>query len=144
MINGVLLTPLKIIKTESGDVLHSIKSSSQGFNGFGEAYFSEVKPNAIKGWKMHNIMTLNISVPIGKIRFVLFDERSSSDKKFQEVIISKENYFRLTVPPRVWLAFQGLSKSNSLLLNVANVAHDPKESVIKDLHEINFDWSNKK
>lgn len=141
MINGILLTPLDIIETSSGDILHSMKSNDPGYSGFGEAYFSEIHPNAIKGWKLHQIMTLNITVPIGKIKFVLFDDRNNSTGKFQEVIISKDNYVRLTVPPKIWLAFQGLSNSNSLLLNVADIPHNQNESVSKDLDQINFDWS---
>ena len=72
MINGVLITPLKIIETSGGNVLHSLKDTDSGFNGFGEAYFSEIEPKAIKAWKLHKKMTLNISVPIGKIKFVLY------------------------------------------------------------------------
>ena len=86
-------------------------------------------------------MTLNITVPIGKIRFVLYDDRNDSTGVFQELVISRKNYIRLTVPPNIWVAFQGLSNSNSLLLNVADIPHNPTESISKDLNQINFDWS---
>ena len=141
MANGVLITPLKIIETKGGNVLHSLKDKDTGFNGFGEAYFSEIQPGAIKAWKLHKDMTLNITVPIGIVRFVLFDERDKSTNEFQELTISRQNYVRLTVPPMIWVGFQGLSDASSLLLNIADIPHNPNESIRKDLNEIYFDWS---
>ena len=52
-IDGVLLTPLKVIDVPGGDVLHGMKSSDSGYLDFGEAYFSEVEPGAVKAWKRH-------------------------------------------------------------------------------------------
>ena len=48
-INGVNITPLSIIDTKGGDVLHAMKMSDHGYSGFGEAYFSTIEPQAIKG-----------------------------------------------------------------------------------------------
>ena len=141
MINDVLITPLKIIETHGGNVMHSLKNDELGFRGFGEAYFSEVHSNAIKAWKLHQDMTLNITIPMGKVRFVLYDDRDKKNKKFQELIISRKNYVRLTVPPKIWFGFQGVSNKNSLLLNIADIPHDPEETIRKDLNEIYFDWS---
>ena len=141
MINGVITTPLDVIDTPDGNVMHVIKESSTGYVGFGEAYFSQVNNGAIKAWKRHKEMTLNLTVPVGKIRFVLFDDRDASSNQFQEFIISKENYYRLTVPPMIWMGFQGLSGSGSILLNIANIEHSPEETDQKELDEINFDWS---
>ena len=74
-IDGVILTSLGIIEVEGGNVLHAMKQEDNGFNGFGEAYFSTAEHKVIKGWKRHFEMTLNIVVPIGHIRFVLYDDR---------------------------------------------------------------------
>ncbi len=131
VIDQVVLTPLRIIPGDSGDVMHAIKMQESSFHGFGEAYFSTVDKNAVKGWKKHHKMILNLVVPTGAIRFVLYDDRpdSRSYKSFQETILSKENYQRLTVPPGVWMAFQGLSDGLNMLLNVASIPHDPLESL---------------
>ena len=43
MIEGVIFTPLSIIDTEGGDVLHAMKSGDPGFFGFGESYFSTIE-----------------------------------------------------------------------------------------------------
>jgi dTDP-4-dehydrorhamnose 3,5-epimerase len=55
--------------------------------------------------------------------------------------MSRENYFRLTIPPMIWVGFQGLSNRNSMLLNIANLMHDPLEVDKKNINEIEFDWS---
>ena len=140
--NELIITPLDIIKVNKGDVMHAMKSDDPGFSGFGEAYFSVVSYNAIKAWKRHHEMTLNLVVPVGKIRFVLFDDRKVSNTQFQEVIISKDNYCRLTVPPMVWIGFQGLSDNGSMLLNIADIEHNPHEVDKKNIDQIEFNWSN--
>ena len=92
MIDGVIFTPLPIIDTDGGDVLHVMKANDPCFSSFGEAYFSNVEPNAIKGWKLHREMVLNLVVPVGAVKFVILDDREVSNTQFQEVIISKDNY----------------------------------------------------
>ena len=141
-IDGVLLNPLKVIDTVGGSVLHGMKKGDLGYSSFGEAYFSLVKKHAIKGWKRHRKMTLNLIVPVGIIRFVIYDDRlqSSTFKKYQEFILSKSNYHRLTVPPMVWMAFQGKGDDINMLLNIANLQHDPKEADQKSVDEISFNW----
>ena len=143
-INGVNISPLSIIDTKGGDVLHAMKMSDHGYSGFGEAYFSTIEPQAIKGWKRHKQMVLNLVVPVGTVRFILFDDRDNQDNvnHFQEVTLSIENgYSRLTIPPMIWVGFQGLGLQTSLVLNIANIEHLPEEVERKELAEIKFNWS---
>ena len=130
-------TPLKRIPLEPGDVLHALKQSDDSFQGFGEAYFSIVHHTAIKGWKCHTRMLMNLIVPAGDVKFVFYNDL---DKSFTELIIGDSNYQRLTVHPNVWFAFQGLSLSPSIVLNIANILHDPNESLRKNLADFNYDW----
>ena len=140
MIKDVILTKEKIIKVDSGDVMHAMKNSSRGFLDFGEAYFSSIKGNSIKAWKKHQKMTLNLIVPYGKVCFVVFDDRN--DKKiFGKYIISNENYYRLTVPPGLWLGFKGLHHPKSLILNIADILHEDKEVEKIDIDAIEYNWS---
>ena len=145
-IDGVKLTPLKHIVVPDGDVFHAMKNTDPGYDGFGEAYFSTIGSSSIKAWKRHNTMALNLVVPIGTIRFVIYDDRddSLSYDRFYEVTLSRENYFRLTVPPKVWMGFQCVSNETSMLLNIANIPHDPNEADKKEIEEIMYDWSLKK
>jgi dTDP-4-dehydrorhamnose 3,5-epimerase len=142
LISGVTITPLKKIEHPLGNVLHAIKKSDSGFVGFQEAYFSTIHYGAIKPWKKHLKMTLNLIVPIGTIRFVLFDDRqgSSTKNQFMEVTLSLDNYSRLTVPPGICLALRGESDSLNLLLNISNIEHDPQEIVRFDLDQILYNW----
>ena len=141
MIDDVIITPLEIIETFGGNVMHAMKKTDLGYADFGEAYFSEIEKNKVKAWKRHREMTLNLIVPLGTIKFVMFDDRKGSNNMFQEVIISKENYCRLTVPPMIWVGFKGLSSFKSILLNIASIPHNPKEVEKKEIDKIQFDWS---
>ena len=141
MIKGVIISYLDVIDTPGGNVMHAMKETSAGYSGFGEAYFSQIDKGAIKAWKRHKKMTLNLVVPVGRIRFVLFDDREVSNTQFQEVIISKDNYCRLTIPPMVWMGFKSLSNEDSMLLNIANIEHDSNEVDRLEIDEINYNWS---
>jgi len=143
-IDGVIVTSEKIISTNEGDVLHGIKMGARGYVGFGEAYFSTIHPRAVKAWKRHREMTLNLLVPLGKIRFILHDDRpeSPTNGAFQQIILSRKNYNRLTVPPLVWMGFQGVGVGQAMLLNIADIQHDPAEIDRKTEDGFLFDWSS--
>ena len=130
VLDGVQLTPLRVIPGDLGDVYHGLKKQESSFSGFGEAYFSSVNHLAVKGWKLHTQMVSNLIVPVGAIRFVLYDDRADSPTKgqFMDITLSKENYQRLTIPPFIWMGFQGRSTGLNLLLNVASISHDPTEA----------------
>ena len=134
--DGVILTPLKQIHHPKGDIFHGMKKSDEGFDGFGEAYFSTINQDDIKGWKKHTKMTLNLVVPVGEIKFVVYDEET---KEFFSVKLSQNNYQRLTVKPNLWMAFQGIGEYN-MLLNLASIEHNPNEAINIDLSEINYEW----
>lgn len=129
MIDGVVVRPLRQIPDERGVIMHMMKSTDPDFRGFGEIYFSGVQPGAIKGWHIHRQMTLNYAVPIGQIKFVMYDSRQESPTKgmVQEVFLGYANYALVTVPPMVWNGFKGLGTSMSLVANCATHPHDPDE-----------------
>ena len=147
MIEGVIVTPLKQIYHPKGDVFHAMKCVDPGFEGFGEAYFSSIIGGLVKAWKRHSRMTLNLVCIVGKIHFVLYDGREDSATKgeFMEITLSPESaetYRRLTIPPGVWMGFVGIDPNKSILLNVANIPHDPTEQVNIPIEEsdIKFDF----
>lgn len=141
-ISGISLTPLKKIQHPLGDVYHGMKKSDEGFAGFGEVYFSTILSGTIKPWKKHVQMTLNIVVPVGIIRFVLHDDRENSPTKgnYMDIVLSLNNYYRLTVPPHIWMAFQGIGKGINLLLNVSDILHDPNEIIRGELNQFEYKW----
>lgn len=145
MIEGLILHDEKQITVPKGNIFHAIKSNSDGYCGFGEAYFSQIEQGAIKGWKRHNRYTLNIVVPVGTIRFVVYDDRegSSTYGKFEEIILSaNNNYKRMTVAPGLWMAFQGVGEGISMLMDVIPGIHTEEESSRKELNSITYSWDN--
>lgn len=135
-LNNIFASDLKQIKLEDGDVFHGIKKTDFGYKDFGEAYFSSIKYSRVKAWKKHTKMTMNLIVPVGEVKFVMTD-----GKNFQEYVLSKENYKRLTVPPMIWFGFQGRSDQDSLILNISDILHDPDEVIKCKLDKFSYDWS---
>ena len=132
---GVIATKEREIFHQKGNIFHILKKSSNGFAGFGEAYFTTINRGDIKGWKQHKEMVLNLAVPVGEVKFVI----TNGSGEFEEYILSPKNYFRLTIPPKLWVAFQGLGEFN-LIINIANIEHNPDEAINRDLKEFEYGW----
>jgi dTDP-4-dehydrorhamnose 3,5-epimerase len=147
LIEGVILTKLPQINDERGAVLHMIRSDAKEFTKFGECYFSEIMPGAIKAWKCHHLQTQNFAVPVGKIRLVIYDKRNES-KSFGKLSIidlgRPDDYFRVQIPPGLWYGFQCLNQAPALLTNCSDILHDPNESEVlpMDSDEIPYRWLN--
>lgn len=140
-LSDILLTPLPRIETTGGDVLHAMKQSDAGYAGFGEAYFSWVSAGAVKAWKRHTRMTMNVVVPVGQVRFVFRLVNSDGAEEFRVEEVGVDRYARITVPPGIWFGFQGLNTPQSLVLNIASIPHDPNEVERLALSDINYVWS---
>jgi len=139
-LSDIRVTPLTRIATDGGDVMHALKNNDPDYGGFGEAYFSWLEHRKVKAWKCHTEMTMNLIVPFGQVRFV-FCDLDSQPEVFRIEEIGDYNYARLTVPPGVWFGFQGLKVNSSLVLNIADILHDPSEVRQLSENEINYNWS---
>jgi dTDP-4-dehydrorhamnose 3,5-epimerase len=144
-IEGVLISVLKQIEDERGAVLHMLRSDSPIFTEFGEIYFSLVNKGVVKAWKRHKVMTQRIAVPIGRIRLVLFDNRTKSATKgvVEEIILGRpDQYYLICIPPLLWYGFQGISESPALLVNCSDIPHDTKESELLSVlnDHISYSW----
>ena len=139
-LSNVFVTELRRIDVTGGDVMHAIKKEDLQSDGFGEAYFSWISAGAIKAWKRHLRMTMNLIVPVGNVRFVFRAVDALGVDQFRVEEIGENCYARITVPPGIWFGFQGMGKAKSLILNVANIPHDPQEVERVGLAEINYDW----
>jgi dTDP-4-dehydrorhamnose 3,5-epimerase len=141
-IDGVSIYNLKIISNPKGNIYHILKNDDINRIDIGEIYLSEIHYNEIKGWKKHHKMFLNLIVPIGDIKFVIYDDRELSNTKgqFWEVIIGENNYCRLCVPPNVYVAFQGIQTNRNLLINIASIEHDPSEATNLELNKLDYKW----
>ena len=136
MTGKVSMQDLQTINVKGGDVRKGLSVSELSYASFGELYFSEVQHNYIKGWKMHTRMTCNLIVPIGCVKFVTTLDKVS----FAEYFLGRNQYRRLTIPPNVWFAFQGVESGVNLIANVANIEHEADEAISADLSKIKYNW----
>ena len=146
MIHDVILTPLKQIRGDKGMVMHMLRSTDPVFTEFGEIYFSTVPPGAVKAWKRHVRMTLNIACIHGEARFVIYDDRpgSPSHGTVQEIVLGPESqYLLVTVPPGLWTGFTTTGDALSIVANCASLPHDPAETERRDATDpaIPYTWS---
>ncbi|SHN60968.1 dTDP-4-dehydrorhamnose 3,5-epimerase family protein [Desulfovibrio litoralis] len=141
----VKIKPLKIIETVGGPVLHMLRNDGELFTSFGEVYFSELEPKAIKAWKKHKLQTQNICVPFGKVLFVIYDNREASKSfgRLMKVVLGRpENYSLLQIPPGLWYGFTALDDKGALVANCADIPHLPEESERIDANStlIPYQW----
>ena len=127
MIHDVTIIALKVIHDDRGDILHMLREDANHYAGFGEVYFSEIKPSQIKAWKKNNFATQSLSVPFGSVRFVMYDDRDFSPT-FGTIQIAElgrdANYSLLQIPPKSWYGFECIGKKSSLITNCSNMLHD--------------------
>jgi dTDP-4-dehydrorhamnose 3,5-epimerase len=144
MIHDIKISKLKIISDNRGKVMHMLRSDDTIFEKFGEIYFSTIFYESIKGWHLHKEASLNYVCISGKVRLVLYDDRMYSETKgeYQEIILSPENYFLVTIPPNVWNGFKGLDKKESIIANCLTLPHNEKEMVRKEFNDkiFNYKW----
>ena len=144
MIQDVKVSKLNIISDNRGKVMHMLKADDSVFEKFGEIYFSTIFYEKVKGWHLHKEASLNYACVSGKVRLVLFDDRNDSltKGKYQELILSPENYFLVTIPPNIWNGFKGLDKKESIIANCLTLPHNEREMVRKEFNDktFNYNW----
>lgn len=148
-IDGVILSPLKIMPANGGDVMRMLRQGSPLAPNFpkdiGEIYFSEILPGEVKAWKMHEKQKQLFAAPMGRIKMALYDMRAASPSLKVMVVLElgrPDNYNLLSVPPGVWYGFQCLGKTPALICNCPDIPHDPGEAKSAPINEpaIPFDW----
>lgn len=144
MIEGVLINKLKQIPDDRGAIYHMLRRDSPHFIEFGEIYFSIAFPGIIKGWHEHTKQIQNYAVIDGKIKLVLYDNRSNSKthKTINEIYLGEENYSLVTIPTGIITAYKCISKKNSILANCSTLPHDPKEMINYDFKgdKVPYNW----
>ena len=133
--NKIIVRPLKRIPVLGGDVLQVLKNTDDSYKNFGEAYFTFINYGAIKAWKKHLKMTLNLVVPFGNVKFIFTDDLGED---IYEIQIGDNNYSMISVPPGIWFGFKGISNTSSIVLNIADILHDPLEVERKKVTDFNI------
>ena len=135
MIDGVRISPRRVVEDPRGDVLHMLKRTDEVFTQFGEVYFSKIHPGQQKAWRRHREATSQLAVPVGTVHFVLVDDRVTSPTcgERADVTIGETSYSLLTVPPMVWYAFENTGTVTALIGSCSSLPHDPNESDRREL-----------
>ena len=144
-IDGVLVTGLRQVVDERGAVLHHMRNDAPEFTTFGECYFSEMIPGAVKAWKRHSEQTQHLAVPIGRVRFVIYDDRelSPTNGSLEVVELGRpDHYNRLRIPKGLWYGFTCLSNQPALIANCTDEPHDPTDTELRAEHDprIPYHW----
>jgi len=144
MIDGIFIKSLRQIPDERGKIMHMLRADDPHFEKFGEIYFSVVNPGVVKGWHIHQEMTLNYAVVSGRIKLALYDPREGSPTRgeVQEIFLGDDNYALVRIPPGIYNGFKGLGDRPAIVANCATLPHDPEEIGRLDPfeNEIPYDW----
>jgi dTDP-4-dehydrorhamnose 3,5-epimerase len=132
------LHPLKQFPDERGTVLHMLRANEPHYEVFGEIYFSTILRGKVKAWHMHRRKTVNLAVPIGRVRIVIFPDGGTPE----EMTLGRSSYQLLTIRPGCWYGFQGLAEEESLIANCATEPFDAAEGVTRpfDSADIPYVW----
>tara|TARA_B110000483_G_scaffold200876_1_gene241531 strand:+ start:681 stop:1130 length:450 start_codon:yes stop_codon:yes gene_type:complete len=147
MIFGVNINKKKQFIDERGKIMRMLRVGDEEFTKFGEIYFSYTYPGAVKAWHRHKQMTLNYAAVFGKIKLVLFDDRINSPtfNQIQEIYLSDEDYFTVTIPPMIWNGFKAIVNQPAIIANCSDQVHSEDEIDRKDYNDssIGYDWNIK-
>ena len=141
-LDDIIVTPLHTFELAEGNVMHGMRNSDPEYAGFGEAYFSVINEGAIKAWKCHLQMTLNLILVCGEVKFVFatMNNDGAAKANFREIILNRQCHSRLTVPPGIWFGFKGIGTKESTILNIANIIHDPDEVKRMEQSSLKYSW----
>ena len=146
-IEGVQIIPKKRISDDRGSILLMLRKDDPEYENFGEVYFSKIYAGVVKGWHLHNFMTVNYYVVVGAIRLALYDDRSGSVTKgcLQEIYLDEADPKLITIPPGIWNGFKGLGNQPSILANCATLTHDPSEMSRRTFDDpfFQYNWEHK-
>ena len=143
MIDGVKINKKKQIIDERGKIMHMLRVDDKEFIKFGEIYFSYTYPGAIKAWHRHKEMTLTYAAVSGKIKLVLFDDRKNSPSKgkLEEIFLSDEDYFTVTVPPLIWNGFKYIENKSAIVANCTDTPHSENEIERRKYNDPNIPYN---
>jgi len=121
-----------------GPVTRFVRRDDPDFSEFGEVYFSAVESGAIKAWKRHSRARLLVSVPHGKVAFVLRDCVGAGT-----YVLGSAKPERLAIPPGAWFGFTGRYEETSIVCSFSDLLHDPSEVENLPLSAFSHDWSQR-
>lgn len=146
MIQGLEISSLKVMADNRGKVMKMVDVKVPLFEKFGEIYFSFVNAGVIKGWKKHLRAVQLFAVPVGMIKFVVYDDRPESPTRgqFEEIEVGESNYRLIKMPSGVWYSWQATSAFPAMIASLTSEPHDPAEAVAAEVNNNNlipYQWT---
>lgn len=149
MIEGVLVTDLKVIPDDRGYLMEMMRADSPGFEKFGQAYLTVVYPGVVKAWHYHQKQTDNFVCVHGMAKVALHDDREDSPTRGETntFVIGYQRQRRITIPPGVHHGFTAVGLEPAAIINTPSEMYDyeaPDEFRRPfDDPEIGYDWEVK-
>ena len=109
-IDGVIVTPLRLVPSERGRLMEVQRRDDPGFPGFGQVYVTQSFAGVVKAWYRHRVQVDQIAVIVGLAKLVLYDERAGSPTRgvVQEIVLGELAPRLVAIPPGVWHGFKAI------------------------------------
>jgi len=147
MIDGVIVTDLRVIPDDRGMLMEMMRADSPGYQKFGQVYVTLVYPGVVKGWHYHKKQVDNFVCLSGMAKVALFDDRDGSPTKGETntFVIGWQRQRRITIPNGVYHGFTAVGTEPALICNTPSEMYDydnPDEFRRPfDDPGIGYDWS---
>jgi dTDP-4-dehydrorhamnose 3,5-epimerase len=143
-IHDLQIVALRRIPDERGTIMHMLRADDPHFTQFGEIYFTTLYKDVVKGWHIHQDMTLNYACIHGRIKLAVYDPRPDSPTRgsLVEVYLGPDSHLLAIIPPGLANGIKGLQAPHSLLANCASHTHQPGRTSRIDPfdNDIPYDW----
>jgi dTDP-4-dehydrorhamnose 3,5-epimerase len=138
-IEGVVVTPLKLLPNDKGRLMEVQRSDDPHFPGFGQVYVTQSFAGVVKAWYRHNTQIDQIAVITGLAKLVLFDDRvgSPTHGMVQKIVLGELSPKLVLIPRLVWHGFQAIGDTSAFFLHLNDRPFDfaaPDEDRL-DIHD---------
>ena len=129
VIPDVQVRDLHLVPNERGHLLEIVRNDDEWFPGFGQVYATATEPGIIKGWYRHTHQADTLTVVSGRVRLVLFDDRTGSTSRgvTQIVDLDLDRPSVVVIPALVWHGFQNTGPAPALIVHVNSLPFDVAE-----------------
>jgi len=149
VIEGTLLKNLTVHKDERGRLFEILRSDSEIFDKFGQAYMTVCRPGWVKGWHYHKVQTDNVAVVHGMVKLALYDAREGSPTKGEvnEFFLGIHNPMLVQIPKGVYHGWKCIGQEEAVVVNSPTEPYNyekPDEFRVPfDSPTVPYDWEIK-
>ncbi len=126
-IDGVVVTPLKLLPNDRGRLMEVQRRDSPEFPGFGQVYVTQSFAGVVKAWYRHSKQIDQLAAITGLVKLVLYDTRDNSPThgSVMEIMLGEMMPRLVLIPPGIWHGFQAVGDSSAFLLHVNSEPFHP-------------------